>query len=385
MPVLYGGQGVPRRVGGQRRIQCLLGGGLVAALEHHKDVVGVIGDDPLQAQVFQQAGVAVRNVHGAQVGQDLAQHGTLAVLHLAAGAGRAQQQYGGGGPVHLLLGLVHLGLHVQAVGLVVLGLAGDLGADVQHLQVVGEAVDAEVEHRHPQLLQAGQQLHVGGGVAAGNDQVGLGGNQFLQVGLHQAAQIGHVIPQVQVKVGPGIAGGGHQGILPAGQAPHVGIAAQQHGHPLGFHRHRDLPVQRVGEGQGGACGSLRRGRGFGRGHRLGGGGGGGAGTGGLCPAACQQQDGAQGREDTFHHHFVSFRLCCLPSIPCRAVSSQQKSRRIKGTRLLRCGGFCLRNYRYFARMFFSSSAWVVCQVCQSWPAAAAAWPSSTSRAGRSRS
>ena len=62
--------------------------------------------------------------------------------------------------------------------------------------------------------------------AAGQDEVGPGGQQDLQVGLFYGAQIGHCIAQPQIEGGPGVVGRGHQGVLAAGQAPHIGKAAR---------------------------------------------------------------------------------------------------------------------------------------------------------------
>src|SRR5699024_7263842 len=123
-------------------------------------------------------------------------------------------------------------------------------------------------------------------------QVRLGGDQRFQVGFQQAAQVGHAAVQRQVKVGPGVVGGGHQAVLPARKAPHVGVAAQQHGHPFGLHRRRHVPPQAVGKGQ-------RRtfGNGFGGFRRAAGGG---AVRQGLRAAARQQQRGAKQNKNAIH-------------------------------------------------------------------------------------
>jgi len=74
----------------------------------------------------------------------------------------------------------------------------------------------EIGHVQPQLLQSGQQIQLGGGVAAGQDQVGLSGGQLLQIDLLHAAQFDHVLAQIQVKAGPGVVCRGHQRVSPTG-------------------------------------------------------------------------------------------------------------------------------------------------------------------------
>ena len=86
--------------------------------------------------------------------------------------------------------------------------AGELGADVQHLEIVVKGLNVKIGGGNSGLGEGVLQLQIGRRIAAGQNQIGLDRQQQLQIGLLDGAQIGGLIPQTQVKGGPGVVGGG---------------------------------------------------------------------------------------------------------------------------------------------------------------------------------
>ena len=81
------------------------------------------------------------------------------------------------------------------------------------------------------------------------DQVGLPGQEQLQIGFFDGSQVGHVLPQSQVEGGPGVIGRRRQGVPSARQTPDIRKAANESGHPAGTGDAKLLP-QVVGEENG---------------------------------------------------------------------------------------------------------------------------------------
>ena len=209
------------------------------------------------------------------------------------------------------LGLLHLLLHLHAVGLIQICPAGDIGAGLQHPQIVLKAVDVEIQHLQPGALQRFLQLHLVFGVGAGDDQIGLQAEEGLGADFLIAAQIRDALVQAQVKVLPGVLGGGDQ--LAAGQEPRLGKAAHEHRHPLRPGLQRDLPLQIVLDGHGRPFGALITLVGI---RRLGG-----------LGAAGRQQQGAQQRRQNSHVLFHdSLSSAVVFMISCRSTFVSSGSR-----------------------------------------------------------
>ena len=70
--------------------------------------------------------------------------------------------------------------HSGAVGIEAVFAAGDVGADVQKPQIVGEVKHIEIGHGNAGGFQGFLQLHVLPGVGAGQDEIRLGRQQQFQ-------------------------------------------------------------------------------------------------------------------------------------------------------------------------------------------------------------
>ena len=126
-----------------------------------------------------------------------------------------------------------------------IGPSGQVRADLQHPQVVVKIRHVEVGRGDPGGLQGGHPLDVHLGIGRRQHQLRLRRKQCLQAQLLGMAQVHSIGSQGQVKILPGVIGGGAD--LAAGEDPDVGKAAQKTSHPLGaVHGHG--PAQIVGEG-----------------------------------------------------------------------------------------------------------------------------------------
>ena len=264
-PLLHRPEGGPAGVGQQGVLQRGAGLVFVRALENGKDIVRVGGDNALQTEVFQQGAVAVRHVDTAQGGKHFPQHTAPAALHGAAGAGGADVQHPGCGAVLTGNGALHPAPHLDAVGLIVFRVPGEPRADLQHPQIVLKAVHLEISGGNARAFKGIQQLHVRGGIAAGQDKIRLAGEQPLQAGLFHAAQVGYLLAKLQVEVGPCVPGGGDQRILSSGETPDVGKAADEGRGPF-WSGKLQFPAQVIGKGH---CFGIPAGDGGGLAGRLG--------------------------------------------------------------------------------------------------------------------
>ena len=168
-PLAHGLELRPRRILQQRLLKRLHGVRRVGALEHDEDVVGLGGDDGLEAEVLEQALVAVRDVYAAEVREHLAEDEVPAALDLAAHARGADAEHRGRLAGLPRDGRVRLGAHGLAVLGVVLLAAGQRRADAEHVEIVVERLHVEVGDAHASSLEGVLKLEIRGGVAACED------------------------------------------------------------------------------------------------------------------------------------------------------------------------------------------------------------------------
>ena len=187
--LLYRTQALPGGIGQKRAFQSLLGVGGIGALKDDKDVVGIGGHNGFQAQVLQQGAVLVGHIDAAQVGQHLAQQKVRAALHFTAGAGGAHTENGGLRAVLTGHRLIDFLADLLAVLDIPLRASGELGADLQHAQIVGKILNVKISNRDVGLLQGILHVHIGRGVAAGQDKIGLGREKHFKVWLFDGTQV----------------------------------------------------------------------------------------------------------------------------------------------------------------------------------------------------
>ena len=192
---LYRCQRGPGGIVQQRGLQDRLGIGRVCALEYHENIVRVRLKDGFDAQLLQKASVSARNVDAAQVFEHFPQNAALAVFHLAAAAGGPDIENAGGGTILPRQCGFHLPGHLCAIEVVVLCFPGDLRTDFEHAQVILKGVDREVGSVQPHGGKRGLQRHVPVGSSAGQNEIGLTGQQTLHIQFFRVAQIDHVVPQ----------------------------------------------------------------------------------------------------------------------------------------------------------------------------------------------
>ena len=238
-PVLNGLELAPGRVGQQRALQRGHGVRGVAALEHGEDIVRLCLDYGLEAQILKQGGVRVRHVHAAEPGEHLAEHVAFAALDLAAHAGGAYDKHGRRAAVCTGHGGVYLFLDVEAVSGVVFPVPGELGADVQHVQIVVKALNVKIRNGYTGRFEHVLQLEVSACVHACQYEVRLGGEQGFERGGLYRAEIGDCVVETQIEARPGVVCRGGQAVLAAGEAPHVGEGTDKGGDTLGLLGSRD--------------------------------------------------------------------------------------------------------------------------------------------------
>ena len=308
--VLHRRQTAPGRIGfdaGLEGINGLLG----VAHGGDKDIVRVLGDDSLHAQILQQRLVPGCNVVGSQLFQHLTGHIVIR-LGLGCGGQRPDKQHCG---LLLRLGCLHLGkdlinllLDIQAVFLIEILPPGDVGADLQHGKIVLKGLHLEVSMGDSRLGQGVVQIHMAFHIGGKNHKVRVQCQQFLGIRLLDSADHLGVLADLHTPLGDIVIGDAHRHT--ACQSPGLRIGAHQHCHTLRLCFQHDLLAQCVGEGViglglcglgGGFCAVLRGGS-----------------------TACQYSTGhhtrCQQSQDAFCQHFAP------PMVSISRISSLRLSR-----------------------------------------------------------